>query len=107
MDGAKDPNVILKRGLGVSLGVVALGALALARPSGASVSSTHPPAGERILRALTHPAFREQHQVHDFACVALKVHLQHRGIPLTADDPNAFESLHRSCRNLIDWELNR
>ena len=105
LDGAP-AETVLKRGLGVGLALLALGAVGLGKRHGSLVGSSYPPTGERIMRALTHPVFGNEHQVHDFTSVGLRVHLEHKGI-MIPNLPNAFDSLHASCQAVSNWELGR
>lgn len=105
LEGVTDPALAHKRGLGVALAVLALGSLALAnRPTPAQLAR-YPTAGERILRALCDSALGEDGPVHEFACVALKVHFDHRGLALSRGPfDTAYDCLHAYCRALSRFE---
>jgi len=109
LGGLEDEEMKVKRSLGMAIAVVLVAGLSLHRDSRAAVGRrTHPPAGERILRALSHPSFADNHPAQEFACVAVKIHLDRFGIQAPA---GAFETVSESlsayCRQLIDWELRR
>ena len=97
-------NTVTKRGLGIALALAALVALALGRPYGHARRSNYPPTAERILRVMSHPAFGVEHQVHDFAAVAINTHLQQRRIPTPVVE-NAYDALHAACALVKSWEL--
>lgn len=79
LNDVTDPVVIMKCGLGMATAAVALFSFTCAtrQPTDPSL---YPSDGDRLLSALSHKAFGEDHQVHDYACVSLKVHLDHHRI---------------------------
>lgn len=88
LEGVTHPVIITKCGLGMATVGIGLFALTCATRQAAALS-LYPPSGKRLLTALSHPAFGDHHQAQDYACVSLKVHLDHHRI---ATEPGPFES---------------
>ena len=95
LDQVPEEAMLLKRGLGIAIAVVALAVLKLESPavSRAGLPRTHPAVAERLFSALDHPVFDGDHQVFDFAVHALKLHFDHVGI---SDDGKEHETA-RDC----------
>lgn len=106
--GVLDPTVRLIRSLGIAIALVAIAGFGLHRNQRSVGKRTYPPAGERILRAFSHSAFDSDHRAQEFACVALKIHLDRFQIPTsTGPFENASDCLFAYCRAHMDWELGR
>lgn len=107
LEGASEPDAVLKRGLGVAEAVVSLAALEIhtdphvitRRPP------SHPGSAERIFKAMQHQVFGDDHQVFDYAAHAVKLHLDAMGI---AASPGPFETaaecLSEYCLVLSRWK---
>jgi hypothetical protein len=109
LQGVRDPNAQLVRSLGIAIAVVTLAGFSLHRGMrSVQGNRSHPPAGERILRALSHPTFDDDHPAQELALIGAKMHLDSFDVTApqgpfdtSSDCPNAY------CRILIDWELRR
>ncbi|MEX2281224.1 MAG: phage exclusion protein Lit family protein [Gemmatimonadota bacterium] len=109
LEGVTDPGIALKRSLGIAIAVVANAAFALHRNIRGSIGSrTHPPAGERILRAMSHTSLADDHQAQELAAVAVKIHLDRfeMAAPL-GPFANSSDCLNAYCGTLTTWELRR
>lgn len=108
MSGVSDATAKLKRSLGIAIALVAVAGFSFDRNSRVPGKRTHPPTGERIMRALSHATFDDHHQAQEFACVALKIHLDRNSLkPSLGPFVDASECLFAYCRTLTDWELGR
>lgn len=87
--GVTHPVIITKCGLGMATAGIGLFALTCATHQPAELS-LYPTSGERLLAALSHPAFGDDHQAQDYACMSLKVHFDHYGI---AAEPGPFDRI--------------
>jgi hypothetical protein len=105
----QDERVRLKMSLGIAIAVTVLGAFSLHRPSRTRLGSrTHPPAGERILQAMSHPSLADDHPAQQFACLGIKMHLDSVGVETPTETyETASDCLSAYCKLLIDWELGR
>jgi hypothetical protein len=108
MSGVTEPAAKLKRSLGIAIALVAVAGFSFHRNSRVPGKRTHPPAGERIMRALSHSSFEDDHQAQELACVALKIHLDRNRLrPTLGPFKSVSECLFAYCRTMIDWELGR
>lgn len=107
--GVVAPDMRLARSLGIATAAVVLVGLSLHRHHRSIIGRrTHPPAGERLLRALSHREFEDDHPAQELAAVGVKMHLDSIGIN-APDGPfeTSSDCLSAYCRLLIDWELRR